>query len=256
MIDKKRLSFGRYLKVIRIQKGISLEKVSDETKIRLDTLLLIEKEDHGRLPAEVFVKGFLRAYAESVGADKDKVIMVYSSSLNAYRVNTVGELNFTKMSTKFWLHLLLSLGGLICIIILSVFLMSFFHSDLKNNGKVNTKAIEDKTDKTFDAVSSMPSSADYIQELEPGLTDEKPDEKPEKKLLLNIVAIETTWLKVIIDDQKPKEYSLGAGDNLELEASDDFNLLIGNAAGVRLILNDKPVEVSGKSGQVVNINIP
>ena len=34
--DKDSLSFGRYLKSIRFEKGISLEEISNETKIRMD----------------------------------------------------------------------------------------------------------------------------------------------------------------------------------------------------------------------------
>jgi hypothetical protein len=49
---------------------------------------------------------------------------------------------------------------------------------------------------------------------------------------------------------------LKQGDRLELEASAGINLLVGNATGVQLILNDKPIKVPGKSGQVVNIQIP
>ena len=46
------------------------------------------------------------------------------------------------------------------------------------------------------------------------------------------------------------------GDHLELEASSDFNLLIGNAGGVKLTFNDEPLGVLGKSGQVVNVQLP
>jgi hypothetical protein len=63
-------------------------------------------------------------------------------------------------------------------------------------------------------------------------------------------------MKVIIDDQKQREYSLEAGDNIALEADTGFNLLIGNAGGVELLLNDNPIALQGKSGQVVNVQIP
>jgi hypothetical protein len=76
------------------------------------------------------------------------------------------------------------------------------------------------------------------------------------KLLLRIITIEETWIKVSIDADDPKEYSLHPGDRLELEASSNFNLFVGNAGGVHLMLNEKPVDVDGKSGQVVNIKIP
>ncbi len=238
MINKNSLSFGRYLKAIRVEKGISLDEVSEETRIRIDTLRLIEKEDHDRLPSEVFVKGFLRAYAEAVGIDGGEAVTRYTSSINAYQATARSETDFAKLSTRFWPHLLLSLGAMICIIALSVFAMSVFHSPLQTDSQVNTDAGEDNNKNG--------------SELESDLVG-KPSEK---SLLLSIITIETTWIKVIIDGRKPKEYSLKPGDRLELEAFTGFNLLIGNATGVQLLLNDKPIEILGKRGQIVNIQIP
>ena len=80
--------------------------------------------------------------------------------------------------------------------------------------------------------------------------------KPAAKLLLRVNTLEETWLKIIIDDLVPMEYSLFPGDRIELEAGSGYNLLIGNAAGVELFLNDQPVAVPGKSGDVVNIELP
>ena len=76
------------------------------------------------------------------------------------------------------------------------------------------------------------------------------------KYRLSIDTIEETWLKIIVDDQKAKQYRLNPGDHIELEGSRNFNLLIGNAGGIRLELNGKPVALSGKSGQVVNLQLP
>ena len=251
MINKNPLSFGCYLKTIRAEKGISLDEVSEETKIRIDNLLLIEKEDHDRLPSEVFVKGFLRAYAQALGIDGGEVVRRYISSLNAYQANEMSEADFAKLTTRFWPNLLLSLGAMICIIALSVFAMSVFHSPLQTDNQVNTNAGKDNN-KTGKRVDNIAPKVNNISELESDLAVKQ----SEKSLLLSIITIETTWIKLIIDGRKPKEYSLEPGDRLELEASSGFNLLVGNATGVQLILNDKPIEVLGKRGQVVNIQIP
>jgi len=251
MINKNSLSFGRYLKAIRVEKGISLDEVSEETRIRTDTLRLIEKEDHDRLPSKVFVKGFLRAYAEAVGVDGSEAVTRYTSSINAYQATARSETDFARLSTRFWPHLLLSLGGMICIIALSVFALSVFHAPLQADSKVNTNAWEDNN-KIGKDIDNIPPKVDHGSELESDLVG-KPSEK---SLLLSIITIETTWIKVIIDGQMPKEYSLKPRDRLELEAFTGFNLLIGNATGVQLILNDKLIEILGKRGQVVNIQIP
>ena len=76
------------------------------------------------------------------------------------------------------------------------------------------------------------------------------------KKVLHIRALEDTWVKIIVDNQEPKEYNLRTGDQLEEEATVGYNLLIGNASGLELKLDGKPVNISGKDGEVVNIQIP
>ena len=83
--DKESLSFGQYLQSVRLEKKISLEQVSDETRIGLGTLKLIEKEEHENLPAKVFVKGFLRAYARAIGADGEEAVQRYESRLSVIK---------------------------------------------------------------------------------------------------------------------------------------------------------------------------
>ena len=252
MIDKSSLSFGRYLKAIRIEKGINLEEVSRETRIRMDNLLLIEKEDHDKLPAEVFMRGFLRAYAKAVGADDEEAVRRYVSSLHAFRETARSEADFIRLSTKSWAHLFVFLGMLVCIIAASVFIMSSIHGRPQADFQSNQQRVEDAVDKTNHEVAIKA----------PPDTEAVPDSTcvdsliiPEK-LFLRILAVEDTWMKVIIDSRNSTEYSLQPGNSLKLEASSGFNLLIGNAAGVKLTLNDNPVKVPGKRGQVVNIEIP
>ena len=121
--DKNSLSFGRYLQSIRLEKGIDLATVSRSTRIGMNNLLSIEEEDHDRLPAEVFVKGFLRAYSKVIGADGDEAVQRYLSSLHLFREAARLEADLTRLSSKFWSRLLLSLGILLCIIALSIYLV-------------------------------------------------------------------------------------------------------------------------------------
>jgi cytoskeleton protein RodZ len=243
--NKGSLSFGRYLKNVRLDRGISLKQVSTDTRIGIDNLLAIEREDHGRLPAEVFVKGFIRGYAKSVGADVDEAARLYLSSRRMFQETAQVEADLIKTGINFWPRLLISLGVLFCIMTLSVLMISLFHKSDAKKENFKPKAIT----KNVQAVSpSLP------EQTAPSVTP-PPVVAPEK-LLLKIVTVEKTWLKVIIDDQKSREYSLNPGDRLELEALSEFNLLIGNAAGVQLNLNNKDLLVPGKKGQVVTLRIP
>ena len=241
--NRKSLSFGRYLKTVRLEKGIDLEEVSEETKVGMDYLLLIEKEDHDRLPADVFVKGFLRAYAQAIGTDGEEVVKLYTASRQTFQDTAEFDADIIRAGQAFWPRLLMSLGAFLGIIVVSIFVISVFDDrPPMDDSKLNVSK-EINRDIPFKDVQ------------EPIVVNEQSGNVSEK-LLLKVVTVEDTWMKITVDRQSPREYSLRPGDLLELEASLGYNLLIGNAGGVQLTLNGKPVEVLGKHGQVEHIQIP
>jgi flagellar biosynthesis protein FlhG len=73
---------GKILRQIRERMGIDLETVARETKINMKTLEAIEDEDLGKLPALVYIKGFLRGYAQSLGLNPQKVVEGYIQSVS------------------------------------------------------------------------------------------------------------------------------------------------------------------------------
>lgn len=70
-------NLGEYLRAERLARGITLEQISADTRITIGMLQAIEEGDIGRLPAPVFTKGFLRAYADQIGLNPDEVVMEY-----------------------------------------------------------------------------------------------------------------------------------------------------------------------------------
>ena len=74
---------------------------------------------------------------------------------------------------------------------------------------------------------------------------------------LNIQASSPSWVRIVVDDQSPKEMILKAGEVREWSAQQGFTLSFGNAGGVTLNLNGQTLPPLGKSGQVVrNIRLP
>jgi len=68
---------GKTLKQIRERLGIDLKTISMETKISMKILEWIEEETLEKLPALVYLKGFLKAYAQVLNLDSQKVIEGY-----------------------------------------------------------------------------------------------------------------------------------------------------------------------------------
>jgi flagellar biosynthesis protein FlhG len=73
---------GKTLRQIRERMGIDLKTISAETKINMKILEYMEEEALEKLPALVYLKGFLRGYAQCLGLDPQKVIEGYVKFLN------------------------------------------------------------------------------------------------------------------------------------------------------------------------------
>lgn len=72
-------ALGEKLKSIRQERNLTLREIADRTRIPLSNLEAIEAGNPERLPAPVFVKGFLRSYAIELGLDHTDVINEYKT---------------------------------------------------------------------------------------------------------------------------------------------------------------------------------
>jgi len=70
---------GRLLRETREKRGLSLHDVQAATKIRLKYLKAIEEGDERQLPPEVYTKGFIRAYANFLQLDGQKLARAYGA---------------------------------------------------------------------------------------------------------------------------------------------------------------------------------
>ena len=84
-----RVSLARWLATGRNNKQLTIEDIARVTKIPPRTLERLEAGNHEGLPAEVFVKGFVRNFARAVGLDEQEALLRYSAcGVNAASVPT------------------------------------------------------------------------------------------------------------------------------------------------------------------------
>src|SRR5687767_1774055 len=69
-----RQAFGPNLRRIRIQKGISIEKIAAETKVSTDLLNGLERNDFSRWPVGIYARAYVRQYAFAIGVDPDTTV--------------------------------------------------------------------------------------------------------------------------------------------------------------------------------------
>lgn len=70
---------GSSLREARVRQGLDLNELEQATKIRAKYLRALEDEQFDLLPAQTYVKGFLRSYAEYLGLDGQVYVDEYNS---------------------------------------------------------------------------------------------------------------------------------------------------------------------------------
>lgn len=65
---------GNYLRTLRLGKGLSIQEVSETTRVSESNLKAIEDMDFASLPAYTFTRGLLNIYANFLGADAEKIV--------------------------------------------------------------------------------------------------------------------------------------------------------------------------------------
>lgn len=227
---------SKMLKTARLEKNITIDHLVSETRISKHVIEQIEAENPKNLPEPVFLKGFLRAYAQTVGLDPAEVIKLYqtehgipeeiSSENTEQRLVTTG-VAYQKKSYKLPVFLVV-----VFIVILGVVFL--------NSGSTTDEGAESKV----------------TQDVETVDTTAQKDKKQVVGYKLEIECVEDTTLKISTDGEQVVEYNMMAEEHLGLKANDNFNILINNTCGVTLFLNDKVVDVPGKCGQTVNMQLP
>jgi flagellar biosynthesis protein FlhG len=76
---------GPLLRQIREAIGVELREIAERSKIGMAYLQALEGEVFGKLPAAVYVRGFLAEYARALGLDAERVKQTYLARFRAAR---------------------------------------------------------------------------------------------------------------------------------------------------------------------------
>lgn len=82
LIGKVIFLLGDLLRKTREERNLSLNDIEKETKIRKLYIKAIEEGDYGKIPGEVFLKGFIKTYAKMLGLDGQALVEEYKKEKN------------------------------------------------------------------------------------------------------------------------------------------------------------------------------
>ncbi|MGE4357565.1 MAG: helix-turn-helix domain-containing protein [Candidatus Omnitrophota bacterium] len=220
------LNIGETLRKKRESKKITLEDVYRATRIPPHVLSLLEKEEFDKLAGVLYVKSFLKKYAEFLGLDSKEIVNAYVSSLSQSDVSPQPKI--TPPSPKRPLN-----KKLLSRIIIGISLVALLIFRLSASSRKLPQAKKEKVEKR---TSEIKRSKEFII--------------PRKEtLILKIKAKKDTWIQLKSDGEIVFQHILKAGSEDSWKAKERFELWVGEASNLNLFLNEIPLEIKGKGVQ-------
>lgn len=282
-------SLGDYLKQARKKKGLSLEKIASQTRIQEYHLQALEAEDFANLPAKVFAKGFVRSYAKALGLDEEEALGHFLETSGTFYEQHQSEQPQPHVQVKLdaaprqSINWSLVMGALVLIAVGAVWYGLSKQQETPMvlsepealfpikpigqpippppNPPENITPVKPIDSVQLEPSPPMPSTTlptpkpvtpTLGEAIPPTQPSPPPDAAPANgSHTLEIEATQLTWVVVQSDQQTPKEALLQPGQRITWKANKQFQLTLGNAAGVVIRLNGQSQGPFGKPGQVV-----
>jgi len=251
------LTFGEELRRERLIRSVSLEEISAATKISVRLLTALEASDVRKLPAPVFTRGFIRAYARHLGLDMDEMVNAYLADVAPDRSKEAAPRK-GRMRSRF-LRGRRGAAGSIVVVVAAVLLVSGLIVRPERRAAPAASAPRPVAPVTFKNVAVSPAPAP-APASNPAAGEQPPPEAspaPTSGVRLVLEFDQDSWTEVSADGQRIFSGLIRRGTRREFDAREGFRLSFGNAGGVRVTLDGRALEPLGTAGQVVrNVAIP
>lgn len=233
-------SLGQELRRERELRAIPLKEIANTTKVSFRYLQALEEDRLDILPGPFFIKGAIRAYAETIGVDEnyflnryheDMLLQTYTVDKDRKKVEQGGVGSITRRARLYLVLALLSIAA--------GFLAVFFI--LKPGAKERRPSVPLPVSS---AEVSTPVALPPARNVEAVLPTET------GRLTLDLSFTAETWIQVYADGELKLDGVKQAGEKAVCEARKEFLIHTGNAGGIDLTINGKPGKPLGAAGIV------
>lgn len=252
--------------------GLTIEQIAAETRIGTRFLVAIETEQFHLLPGGIFSRGFIRAYAERLKLDPDKAVADFERQSN-YREPAIMEATSVTSPTSEKKRSSLypvAVAALIALVVV------FYVVTRQATRSVTPEQPAIRA--TNPAPAPMPAPAapapttpapvaaeSPVSPAEPAVgsatsppapAEQAAPQADKPSLSMTISAQKKTWIKVVADGKTANAGEiLQPGTTRRYTALSKLRLMLGNAGGVDVRINDQPLRPLGKEGQIRSITI-
>ncbi len=244
-MTEKVKSIAEIIKEEREKRKLSFVDLSKITKIPAKYLILLEKNKFDFLPAAI-VKGFLKIISWKLKINQKELLGQFDQIFKKKERPPANLKQFNLINFKFKLNFFYYLIFVVILFYSGSKLTHYFYR--AENKQFSQNDVLPKSIKPAEKVFTEPLAA-----LKKKETEVKKDKNVEliSSLIVAFDMKDKSWMRVIVDGKKGFEGILNKGSQPMWSANNRVFVRIGNAAAVYAYLNDKPLGVLGKEGEVV-----
>lgn len=268
------LSLGPYLRDLRERRGVSLEEIARVTRVAHRYLEALESESFALLPASVFTRGFIRAYCQALGEPPDEALArlgnpqgeTSASPPPSAMGSRVGAGGRSAEGTRRGRGAVLVSFVLLVVLGIALFVVALALQSDRDGGAARratvTAATPTPPESPAPAIPPAPSPTPTVVSgpVPPGSASTVPGSRGEERgggafrAPYRLVArtTEPTWIRVRTQEGRVSEETIPPGQVREWISDRPLVLTVGNAGGVALELNGRPLPSLGASGAVIN----
>ncbi|KAA3617407.1 MAG: DUF4115 domain-containing protein [Calditrichaeota bacterium] len=238
-----------HLKKIRLKKNISLKTIAQDSRIQLSYLEAIESGEFEKIP-EVYDKLFFQTYISYLNVDEPekylaefkalrKEIYYPTPTTTIQRIKTTREKN----NSIFNLRTLFFAGPVVLIVII----LGFLAWNSKLTGDSSEEKVKELPVRKIVAEIEAKEQAkiDSVKEVTREINNTS-------NVIIDVSAVDTTWLRFIKDKKDTLEYTLYTGNTINISADSVVQFLIGNASGLEFNINGENKGALGNEGEVIS----
>jgi cytoskeletal protein RodZ len=238
---EKLKELGSRLHQLRIEKGMSIERISKRTLIPSRLLKAIESGNLEALPEPIYIRGLIKQFADVMGLDGAELTKDFPTDLKNLE---------TVQATYFWGRLPNFNLRPFHLYILYILLVMLSVRGLSNWLKHYAMEIGALDSPQPSVVQSSPVRNPASKPAKPIPVAQKP---LAKAVVVDIKLQDECWLKVIVDGKTEFEGLLPEGTHRTWKANKRLTIRAGNAGRVLVAFNDQQAKQLGKPGQVQEI---
>lgn len=262
-------TFGEELKRHRLLREVSLESIASATKISVRHLQELERGDLKRLPAPVFTRGFIRAYAGFLGLDPEEMVNAYLSELGVTsRAPAPGAAPARTTRAPSARLVVLAVVAAAVAILIAAGVWRHAHRarpaaarpaqlppvSLSPHIRMVPPASETAAPpnpRTPAAPPGPPPAAPEPAPVRPALGPGVPGPARPDALSLSVRLEADCWGEIFGDERRLFSGIFRRGDDRTFEARKNFRVTFGNAGAARISVNGRALPPLGKDGEVV-----